>query len=362
MRISNFQNYEYPKNYFNCFAFINKYVREKISDLNFKEDYRIAINILLQPDSLPLYYNIIDIEKVKEVTKELPIKNRLIRFNEIDENKNSYILAILATYGNDKGKPKKISDFISGLLSNKFSPKRVEKLCLIFGINQGYSTFRNQYKIQDKIIKTKFELNSELDYTIIESIYQYVFNGIKENTTFEYINNWCPIYEKKQNFDEYETYEILDKEIAYKKKAILGSEEYIQKLFQLFLENNEISELFKLLKEDISNVFKEKLKLVYERIRLDIEHKHKKELEKLEKQYKNDIKINSSEASLEKPDDFNKTIDNDTLKIVAKDIKTIGDLQTIAKYIGIDANKYTKYKKAEIEQLRDLIVNYKSLV
>lgn len=384
MRIADFQNTEYPKNYFNCFAFINKHIRSILSEFKFEKNYQTTIDILEK--KLPSIYHKITIEEAKNYAKkydniELPIKRGLIRLNEINEDKNSYILSILATYGEDSGKTKKISDFIAALINNTFSSKKTEQLCLIFGINQGYSAFRNKYKINDYILDTKFKLNSELDYTIIESIYQYVFNSVKENTTFSYINSWCTINKEMLNLKEYDTYEILDKEIVYKKKAPLGSEEYLQELYQLFTINNILKSLFEVTNEKVSNAFKEIINKIYTKIKNDIkrnEESNKKDMaistEKTIglKDDNNQLSIqqkellspvsNDTSNSVSNLENNNSKVSDNILKDVAKEIKSIGDLQVIAKHIGVEANIYKKYKKTNIEELREVILTHQRLI
>jgi len=387
MRIADFQNIEYPKNYFNCFAFINKHVRDIVSKLEFEENYQSTINILEKDKSekrkLPSVYHKVDIEKVKIFAKkydniELPIKRGLIRINEIKEDNISYILSILATYGEDAGKTKKSSDFISALISNSFSSKKKEQLCLVFGINQGYANFRNKYHIDGQIIKTKFELNSELDYIIIESIYQYVFNNITDNTTFSYINDWCPINKQSTNLQDYETYEIFDKEIIYKKKVLIGSEEYLQKLFELFTKNSIFKSLLEVVNKKVSVVFEETIKQIYTKIKNDVEllqkkkvDNYKKEIDKLTEEIKK-LKYDNNQISVEVEEALsiysdkrsvnefkvdNNRDNNDILKAVIKDIQGISDLQTIARHIGIKSEEYKKYKRANIEDLRKIILD-----
>ena len=104
------------------------------------------------------------------------------------------------------GKRKSVDDFISLLLSNRFSLERKEGLSLLFGMHNGYSNFRNLYKIKGYEKTVKFKLDSMLDYYTIESIYQYVFNG----KTFNYIDNWCP-QQKIKSREGYKTFRILDK-------------------------------------------------------------------------------------------------------------------------------------------------------
>jgi hypothetical protein len=95
-------------------------------------------------------------------------------------------------------------------------------------LNNGYSKLRNKYKGPVKDSNVKFTLDSKLDYYIIESIYQFVFNGLKSSYTFNYLDSWCPTSKNKPNVKGYETFKILDTVIIAKKK---------QTPLELFLEN-----------------------------------------------------------------------------------------------------------------------------
>ena len=123
MQIADFPNKAYPKNYFNSLSIINQEVKKQISDFSFDEDYSPYLNISSKKSSI---FSKISSDFVAKYAKEkegfeLPSKRGLIKLDEIDKNKNSYLLAILATYGEDSGKLKKNSDFISSIINNNFN-------------------------------------------------------------------------------------------------------------------------------------------------------------------------------------------------------------------------------------------------
>jgi hypothetical protein len=95
-------------------------------------------------------------------------------------------------------------------------------------LNNGYSKLRNKYKGLEKDNYVKFTLDSKLDYYIIESIYQFVFNGSQSRHTFNYLDSWCPTSKNKPNVKGYETFKILDTVIIAKNK---------QTPLEFFLEN-----------------------------------------------------------------------------------------------------------------------------
>ncbi len=403
MRLAN-RKLDYPENYFKYFSGINKEVENQIKSFSFKQDYKAYLNI---SDKKAKAYENIDIKFVSDFAKknekfDLPVKRGVIQFDKIDKTKQSYIFLILATYGNDVGKIKKISDFISALIDEKFDIESQEKLCLTFGINQGYAAFRNSYEIEDITINTKFELNSEVDYTIIESVYQYVFNNKKDNTNFPYITEWCPKFDNNIDLNKFETFRIFDKDIIYKKKAALGSPEYLQKLFQLFLQDSLLIPLFNLFKKDVENTIQSIIKSIYKKIKADVELNEKqknqtkeeenkelvvkleKELSDLKEENKgnkelvvkkekelSDLKIEnkelavkleklpSTDKSLNKEASLNSLLDNNQTnnrKERLEKIKGIGELKGIAKYIGV--KNFSKFKNNDEDKaiLRSLII------
>jgi len=383
MRIADLQDTDYPKNYFKSFSLINKEVENQINNFNFTEDYAPYLNISKKSSA----YNKINTEFVSNYAKKnegfnLPTKRGLIKLDEIDENKNSYILSILATYGSDTGKIKKISDFISTLLNNGFYEKSKEKLCLTFGINQGYSAFRNKYDIGEIKVNAKFELNSEVDYTIIESVYQYVFNNKTDNTNFSYINEWCPKFDNTINLQQYETYRIFDKDIIYKKKAPLGSQDYLQDLFQRFSKNSVLAPIFSLFKENVASSIQSITETIYNKIKSDVELEERqkkqgtiKEQSNLKEQINNLQNENKKLATkLEQLPNIDTSVKNveetqvnyglnigvdknaviNKRKEIVDKTKKITDLRVIGKYVGIKS--ISTYKADDIEKLRRLII------
>ena len=178
-------------------------------------------------------YNYAEREQIK-----LEERNGLVKVDRIPENTQTYIVAILKTYG--PGKRKEVDSFISDLVSAKFNAKRKEGLALSFGINKGYSVFRNKYKTENFEINIKFELDCKLDYYIIESIYQSIFNEQKDIKKFSFLDEWCPISnEDKIDLSSFTTYRVLDKVVILKKKG-----DFFLELFQSSLEKrNKLLEI-----------------------------------------------------------------------------------------------------------------------
>jgi len=230
-----FQNY--PSNYFNTLSVINSLIKQELVNQSIEESINYDWAILNTGTQVSLHdviYSKIINYVVEDFAKKEGIKleknNGKYLIDKIDENKYTYLVAILASYGGE-GARMTIDTFISDFLSNKFPDKRKEGLALIFGINKGYEILRNKYKTQNFDIDIKFKLESQLDYYIIESIYQYVFYNNKDNTNFHYIDNWCIRNNEEINIKGFETYKILDKTIIYKKKEAFF-QDFFQDLFQ----------------------------------------------------------------------------------------------------------------------------------
>lgn len=235
MRIGGDQYKDYSTNYFQTLSKLNKIINNYLLLSNYQFNNYLSHfidNAGRTKDSF--IYKSVNIDFVSNLASSEDIqiekKHGNIIFDKIT-NEKIYVAAILASYGNDKGKRKSIDKFILDLSNGKFKNEFIEELCLLFGINQGYDAFRNSYKFEEKQVDVKYKLDSQIDYYTIESVYQYVFNNRVSKDKFEHLDNWCPMYSGENvNRMEYNTYRILDKDIIFEKKAVVGSQEYIQEL------------------------------------------------------------------------------------------------------------------------------------
>lgn len=385
MQIADFPNKAYPKNYFNSLSIINQEVKKQISDFSFDEDYSTFLNISSKKSSI---FSKISSDFVAKYAKkyegfELPSKRGLIKLDEIDKNKNSYLLAILATYGEDSGKLKKNSDFISSIINNNFNFINKEKVCLLFGINQGFSSFKNQYNIQGVTVNTKFKLDSEVDYSIIESVYQYVFNNKSDNKTFPYINEWCPKFNNTIDLHKYETFRVFDKDIVYKKKVSIGEPEYLQELYQRFSKNSLLTPILGLFKEQVQKSIEKSIEEIVNKVKSDTEltlknsnqfsisqqnefekkiSELKEQNEKLKKEIEKKTESHYTESNVQEslPNyAFNIGIDKNAVinkrKEVLEKITNIGELKGIAKYYSIKSISRFKNDDEDKKTLRKLI-------
>ncbi len=218
-----FQNY--PIHYFKTLGNINKYFNQFLIDqgVELENSFEFAFTDNNKFKNLhDTIYSEITIDVVAKFAikdkVKIETKNGLIQIDKIPENSQTYLVSVLETYG--PGKRKQADSFISDLVSGNFNEKRKEGLSLIFGINKGYSSFRNKYKTENFEAFVKFKLDSQIDYYTIESIYQFVFNNKSESSSYSYIDNYC-IKAKEQGINKsiFETYQVLDKTIILKKKG-----------------------------------------------------------------------------------------------------------------------------------------------
>jgi len=229
MRLGGKSFMNYSENYFSSLSYFNKLVEEqtlsaaKAKMLTFSNKYT---GLFSKQESEWLkwqqyIYQNLDIQKIEVLAEKEGVrvekKLGLLKIDSITPSSHLYELAILATYGDSKNKS--ADNLVTDLSNGTIAPEKVEDVTILFGLNNGYSKLRNKYKGPVKDNNVKFTLESKLDYYIIESIYQFVFNGSKSNYTFSYIDTWCPTNKYKPNIKGYETYKILDTVIIAKKKA-----------------------------------------------------------------------------------------------------------------------------------------------
>jgi hypothetical protein len=238
MRLGGKSFMNYSENYFSTLSYFNKLVEEqtlnaaKDKGLKFSNKY---IGLFSKQESewskwQQYIYQNLDAQEIEALAEKEGIrvekKLGLLKIDSINPSSHLYELAILATYGDSKNKS--TDDLVIDLSNGTIAPEKVEDVSILFGLNNGYSKLRNKYKGAVKDNNVKFTLESKLDYYIIESIYQFVFNGSKSNYTFNYIDSWCPSSKYKPNIKGYKTFKILDTVIIAKKK---------QTPLELFLEN-----------------------------------------------------------------------------------------------------------------------------
>ncbi|MFK7780141.1 MAG: hypothetical protein QM490_03250 [Candidatus Gracilibacteria bacterium] len=218
---------KYNPNYFSTLSFFNSYIKEEYEKNSIQKNiisYEGFFNISGKwKDLASLIYETIEEKDVMISANKENVsisKNEvtgMLEFEKIDSKTNTYKLAILNTYGSSSTKRKSIDDLISSFLNNPRANKIQEPISLIFGINNGYSVFYNNYK--NKTVK--FKMNSILDYYTIESIFQYVINHNNNCYKFKYLDN---IISKKPLIDNlyFKTFNMLDETVVTENKTVIS--------------------------------------------------------------------------------------------------------------------------------------------
>jgi hypothetical protein len=243
MRLGGKSFMNYSTNYFATLSHFNKLIEEQTNsaakgrDLKFSNKY-IGLFSKHEKSEWTKWFQYIyqnlepqDIEILAENEGErIEKKLGLLKIDSINPDSHLYELAILATYGDRKNKS--TDNLVTDLTNGTIHSEKVEDVSILFGLNNGYSKFRNKYKGAAKDTNVKFTLDSKLDYYIIESIFQFAFYGTKANYSFDYIDKWCPLSRNGDSVKGYETYKILDTTVIAKKK---------QTPLEVFLENYSAS-------------------------------------------------------------------------------------------------------------------------
>lgn len=264
MRLAGWDFMNYSENYFSTLSFFNKVIKDKFlsSGNRIVNKFWDFIEGEGAFKSLMHYLNkTIDESDVYEIATE---ENQEIRKDNITRlinidilDKATYIIAVLNTFGvGSEAKKKRIDCVIVSNFKSNIKTDKSEIIALCYGFNRGYCTFNNYYRIANKERLVKFKLDSQLDYYTIESIYQYVFNGMKTDA-FSYIDNWCPKYMNNIIFKKENDYQILDVYVINKFKyteEVLNILKRIPKNFRCFAED-AIQTIYSLVYTEFSEEF-----------------------------------------------------------------------------------------------------------
>lgn len=283
MKISkdNFQNY--PTHYFSALGNVNTLFSDILAQQNIviENSFQFAFTDEGRFKNFHnTIYSEIDYKEVQRYAEndkvKLDVKNGLVQIDKIAENTQTYLVAILESYG--KGKRKQVDSFISDLIAGKFVEKKKEGLSLIFGLNKGYKAFRNKYKTSNFEVDIKFHLDSKLDYYIIESIYQNVFNSLSNISSFKYIDSLFSETKKDEiKTSNYITYQMIDETIVWKQRVLSPIEKLLSKIAQ------RVSDWFpsfvQVKKNEIELLFKSEIEDFKTEIETEVSNRYKTELE-----------------------------------------------------------------------------------
>lgn len=351
----------YSPNYILTLSFFNTFIEEQLNRV-IKADVKKSYQGLFDNSKgfehvLPYLESQIDeqtVYKIAEKNKQEIIKDKVTRIIDINSLTDTwtYTIAILNTYGvGEETRRKKID----GLIQSHFSSVKKEKaegVALCYGYNRGYSVFSKDYIIDEngESVSYKYKLESQLDYYTIESVYQYVFNGVVSRT-FPYLDEWCP--KKNTRKPQRKTdYLILDEVIIGKRKAKVFSEEWWNGLFPKF--NKEFGRLAKelfLFFKELGNEMKEDLEDEREELISSYEKKlneNNKKIDSLTKRLENYSKGNIPTQGVDKtvcPSNEEDLIQ----KCLYLKNKSVKDLRKIAEQDGLIIP--SKASKEEIDEV-----------
>jgi hypothetical protein len=236
---------EFSENYFITLSNFNKLIEEQTlkaeKEKGFSFDKKFiglfSTNVSEWSKWQPYIYKNIALQNVDDIAEKEGVKIEknlgLINIDSIDKTTHLYDLAILATYGESKNKS--VDDLVSNMHNGIIPESKKEDIALLFGLNTGYTKFRNKYKSNNREYNIKFKLESKLDFYTIESIFQFTFYQNRKSYAFPFIDKMTFPQSFKKNFKGFEIYNILGKTIIAKKKQT-PLERFLEKYSMGFYE------------------------------------------------------------------------------------------------------------------------------
>jgi hypothetical protein len=243
MRLAGEEYMNYSENYFSTLSFFNEVFKNELSVAGRNIDNRF-FDAFIGESSFKKLYPIInknvdenDLNEIAKEERQTIVKDKITRIIDLNNlEKATYIIAVLNTFGvGDEAKKKKIDGLILSNFKSEIKPDKSEVVALCYGLNKGYSSFPNKYKSGNKEKIVKFQLNSQVDYYTIESLFQFVFNNTKVEG-LPYLDNWCPKFIEKQFSKNKSDYQVMDVLVVGKKKPKVFSQEYLANLLVRFFQ------------------------------------------------------------------------------------------------------------------------------
>jgi len=353
MRLGGANYMNYSKNYFTTLEFFNSVIAKQVD----KVKKRLGLSDNFQgvfDDNNPEWKNwrnfvFGDYQKiVDELEKnKVSVKNNRFQQDIVKDDKKLYILSILANYGPERFKPNSVDSLIMALITNKISNDFKEAVTLFFGLHNGYRDLGKNYYLNNKTQLVKFELESKLDYYIIESVHNFVFNN-KKSAEFDYLEDIIPSNTKYVNKKNYRTYKILDEDIIYGEKPIA-------RIFNRFIKSTRLDKILNVLSSDFSKkneieLTEEQKKKIENNFLSLIEKPFYEYLEDLEKEITEfyDKNITELESQVAKYKEEHKNLSlllKDADRTLFDEIDTNGDGELSQTEIGTFMDKIIKAKK-----------------
>lgn len=348
MRLACDEHINYSENYFSTLSRFNSVIEAELLNTNKKisDIYLDAFEGNRTFKQLFPYINknisFDDLTDIASKEGQRIQKNKISGIIDIDSlEKGSYVVAVLYSYGmSDEGRKNKIDGLILSNFKKGIKSDKSEVVALCYGLNRGYSGFSNKYKTSDIEKVVKFELNSQVDYYTIESLYQFAFNGLQKSGEFPYLDSWCHKYPKLRRKLKTTEYNILDK-VILGEVVKAGSSKWWSNIMQSFFSKNS---------EDL---FKPFMLKVFEKIKADVEDESQEVITE-----KNSIisELTAENAKLQK----NVTDINDLQKQIATLNSEIESLKANNNAVAESAPTYSTQPKSDYDDA-ELIKRFDAL-
>jgi hypothetical protein len=246
-------NINYPINYIATISYFNDKIKEQLTSLIVNKNFRLHTFFTGEASILKYLAKDITADIIERTSFDEKIQ--LIKkfgltydLKSIPVDSLTYYLCILSIYG--KGGSKSLEDFIISFFNDENSEKN-EPIALTMGIHIGYESLRNFYRLQNRDLKVKFDLESKLDYYLIESVFYYLKNQNNIAKEFNFIDSLNFSNRIVKQNAEYIQYSILDTLISVEKR---DNSEYFANILRSLVD--DIAEMFH---KDFIAVNKQKL-------------------------------------------------------------------------------------------------------
>jgi hypothetical protein len=353
----------YPVNYASTVSFFNLEIESLLKEKSVTHSHLLQSYLNGEASFFKHMARKMDDETLESFANEekIQLERKLGKYKLelIPKNSETFKVAVLNEYGDSRAKS--TEDLIGTLFKDMEYYKR-EEIALIYGINNGYESLRNYFKINNRNISVKFELETKFDYIVMESVFNYVTNKNIKSSTLDYLDEVLIMLPKKHTKTSkgYVSYEIMGAVITTKVKDY-------NEILKSMLSNisNEISGWFPFnishsdLEEKISSIIKPEFTKLIKEVRLDAVNEltsdnniETTETNVVELEVDNDVGVSDS-SNIES---------NKKIPVNISDAKVdyqnlnITDLKKIAKKHGI--NELSKFNKSNREDLVNEIIRF----
>ncbi len=226
MRLAKEQSTTYSDNFLQAIALFSPYMAKQLKSLGIDdttkykhffekkfEQYRAILQDFIKEDTVRNFAR----------TKKINITVDPITGYDFKTLSNTdgatYILALLQNFSltdGDGGRDKVDDLILNGFYHRGFITKgKAENFAFYYGYNRGYDKFRNQYKLDKKCVRVKFDFDSLFEKFIAEEVFSYTVNPQKQ-PDFSVLGADGQSFESKKI--DTDTYSILGSTLVVKKK------------------------------------------------------------------------------------------------------------------------------------------------